>query len=385
MYLGKSIATSFFIAFALSHGEALGAMPEPSNSGGSSLEGDQYGSLGPETVRRYLARLAPLVARRSLSLEELTQIEVQGSEALEGILESWVSSPALRRVAHDFLSIKLSSSARRQGVDYEKPGHIAAWSVREDLPWSTILTASTCRAGDGAEADCGSGAPFNAGVLTTRAFLASRASRFNLTRASTLMGVFACRGYPMEASLEPPVALESLIQLFQTGDDGEPEGDNQVDFGNGQNCYACHGQFSVHAQLFVNFDESGMYQAAATGLQDEEGELGRSLDGLMTSHFRDPQQARSEATQFFGTPVENLGEAANVLASSEVFLPCMVQHLLVDLLGLRDDFVLPEARLEALVSAARERRTRLDPSFSDLVFGIFSDPWVVQTAAASLR
>src|SRR4029453_12898428 len=83
-------------------------------------------------------------------------------------------------------------------------------------------------------------------------------------------------------------------------------------FGNGFGCYTCHGQFSLHAQLFVKFDGSGLYRATANGLQDPApgAELGRSATpGIMASHFKDPERASLEGIELFGTPVKNLGEA----------------------------------------------------------------------------
>lgn len=96
--------------------------------------------------------------------------------------------------------------------------------------------------------------------------------------------------------------------------------------------------------------------------------------GLMASHFQAPARARSEASQFFGTPVQHLGEAAEVLATRPSFLPCQAQHVMVDLLGLREDFAWSEDHLAGFVDAARARRYLDDPTLSDLVFGVLPLP-----------
>src|SRR5262249_31946514 len=148
---------------------------------------------------------------------------------------------------------------------------------------------------------CDTGAPYAAGVLATRAFLANNAGRFNLKRARTWMRTFACLDYPMPDALQPRLARDVLIPLFQQDHD---EKDNVGSFGNGAACYTCHGQFGAHAQLFVKYDASGLWRANADGQQLPGGEQGRSANNLFTSHLSSPAAAASEASMVFGQPVE---------------------------------------------------------------------------------
>lgn len=325
-------------------------------------------------IQAYLRQLAPYFAARELTSDELAKIEASRFEAVEPILRAWTKEPLFPRAARRLISQKLSVSGTRDDIDFDLPGNLAEYVVREGLPLSTLLTADYCVDAAGAKTTCDTGAPFTAGVLGTRAFMASRASRFNLTRASTMLRTFACQHYPMRESLEPRIARERLIPLFQVDQqDGGAE-----TFGNGSACYSCHGQFGPHAQLFVRFAEDGTYREDATGIQDEEGELGRAKNGLFASHMLSPDEAKADASQMFGKQVQNLGEAAKVLAESATFVSCQVENLFEYALRLPataepDPTVLSEILAEA----------GANPTFGALVVASFSHPRVVSAVVSA--
>jgi hypothetical protein len=336
-------------------------------------------------ARAYLELLAPLLVGRTLKAAEsqaLAEAGDDGRPALAKVLGDWKKDPGLVDTARMLISKFLATSGSREGIDFNLPGNIAATVARNDLPWSTVLTSETCYDSRGAKATCDTGAPYTAGVLTTRAFMASRIGRFNLTRASALLGTFACREYPMEPELEPRVAKDALITMFQAETETEQQDSRAANsFGNGFQCYGCHGQFSLHAQLFVKFDELGKYQARATGAQDPKGELGRSTGSLYASHFAKSEMAASEESQMFGEKVKNLGEAARVLARHDIFATCAARKLIEYTLGLDSGAEVKPELLEGI--AARARRDG-DPTFATLVFETFSDEDVVRTVVDSL-
>jgi hypothetical protein len=248
-----------------------------------------------------------------------------------------------------------------------------------------LITEQACYDAAGQVIECDTGAQFMAGVLTTRAYLTSRASRFNLTRSSAIMGNFACRGYPMEAELEPRAERLELIGMFQA-DTVEEQTDDRArnGFGNGFGCYTCHGQFSLHAQLFVKFDASGTYHEDATGIQDPEGELGRSVGSLMASHFSDPARAANQSSRMLGQDVANLAEAGQVLSQSPTFLPCVIQRSLNFMLGLDHGVVTYDpALLEAIVAKIGERSS--EPSYQDIIVELLSNSSVMLSVSNNLR
>jgi hypothetical protein len=326
-----------------------------------------------------------LVGRLPTALEHERVVE-EGPAALVPVLEAALAEPAFAESARTLISRKLSVSGVRDGVDFNLPGNLAAHIAKNALPWSQILTADRCYDEAGAPGACDSGAPYAAGVLTTRGYLMSRAGRFNLTRASTLLRAFACEGYPLNEELQPLLPKEQLIELFRAESVEEAaETDERAagGFGNGEGCYYCHGQFGAHAQLFVKFDDEGRWRAEATGQQDPDGELGRSTGGLMTSHFFDPGAKADEASMMFGRPVANLAEAAQVFVEDPVFSTCAVRNVLEHVL-LVDAAIHVDYRILER-SAARARERHEDPTLQDIVIATLTDPLVIQSVAASLR
>ncbi len=345
---------------------------------------EQPFELTTEQAVLYLAKLAPALVRRVLSVDERARIAKEGSAAVRPILAAWTKEPGFAETARELVELKLSVSGSRDGVDFGLPGNLAAHLAKHDLAWSRLVTEPKCFDRADKEIACDTGAPYAAGVLTTRAYMVSRASRFNLTRSSTLMAAFACRGYPQEDTLQPRIPKSQLIPMFRAIT-AEEQTDERArsGFGNGSGCYMCHGQFSAHAQLFVRFDEKGLWRADATGIQDPTGELGRSKDGLMASHFVDATAAASETTQLFGTAVKNLADAGRVLAKSPVFLQCASRNVIQHSLG-------PGRAPEGEDVLLRELATRAndvggaDPSFGSIVIATLTHPDVQRSVVKML-
>lgn len=302
------------------------------DDGGADDGGATPVELDADQVRFYLTKLAPKLAGRSLSYEEgqvIDAVDGDGEEVIATILQAWMAEPGFAESMRFIISDMLHASGERDGIDFELPGNLAAEIATLDLPWSLILTADYCVAADGSHIECDTGAPYEAGVLATRAYLIPNKGRFNLTRAKRMLETFACRKYPMEHEIQVPLEKAVLIPMFQAENPEEQTVEEaKGGFGNGVACYTCHSQFGAHAQLFVKYDENGLWQDAATGLQDPANELGRSTNGLYTSHMNDPVAAMSEESQMFGQPVANMREAGEVMSGSPLFQQCTVKNLI---------------------------------------------------------
>jgi hypothetical protein len=351
-----------------------------------SPEDFDISELSAEETLAYLEKIAPPLVGRVLDEAERMQIDDEGGAAIVPILEAWGSEPGLVLSARSLMEEKLSVSGETIEIDYSLPGNLVAFVVANNRPWGEILTSQSCYDLEGNVIACDSGAPYAAGVLTTRGYLASRASRFNLTRSSTLMRSFACQVYPQEETLQPKIAPERLIHMFGITDLAQATEEEKGAAVNAGACHDCHGQFAAHSQLFVKFDQTGVYQADADGIQDPEGELGRSLNGLMTSHFEDPAEAASEESQMFGKPVANLAEAAAVLSEHSVFVQCAAQNALeytlrIDTAGPLGKTVDAELLGRIAESAGAPAHK---PTYAEIVKATFSDPGVVLTVVQGL-
>ncbi len=360
--------------------------PDDDETGGDATPEPELEPLTPAQVRFYLGRLAPALAGRSLTFEENATIESDGEDAIGPMLDSWTSDPGFAESMREMVSTDLSVSGERDGVDFELPGNLVAQIVRDALPWSTVLTADYCVDADGLMIECDTGAPYEAGVLATRAFLISNKGRFNLGRAKKMLEVFACRGYPMEADIQVPLEKDILIPMFRavTPDEQTVE-EAEGGFGNGAGCYTCHAQFGAHAQLFVKFDDSGTWRADANGLQDPDGELGRSLDGLYTSHFDDPDAAQSEFSWMFGQTVGNLRHATEVLADSPLFDQCTAKNLLGHAFGIESGTSQEIDPHLAIELGEEIRAVSDDPTLKEIVVTVFTNDQVMRTAVAGVE
>lgn len=354
---------------------------------GSGLEQEAPEGPAQDAIAlAYLDRLAPILVGRVMSADErswITERAAEGMSAPEMVrsaLTAWVDEPFLAETARDMVQNLLAVSGKRDDINFELPGNLARHVVGQKLPWSEILTADYCVGDDLSQIECDTGAPFAAGVLATRAYLVSRASRFNLTRASTMMGAFACQHYPMSEDLEPRLPRERLITMFRADTPEDQEDPEAADaFGNGFACYSCHGQFSAHAQFFVRFDETGMYRADATGIQDPEGELGRSTAGLFASHLVDPEEAKIGRSQMLGQTAENLAEGAAILGESQAFLECMASNVVDYALGLDERSPVPRPLRTDIAGALPA-----SPTFQQIVVEALSHPTIIESATAYL-
>jgi hypothetical protein len=353
---------------------------------GTPSDPDDAAPYTVEQTRFYLSRIAPQLASRSLSYDENQLIDEVGDLAIAPIIDGWTAEPGFAEAIRFMIQDQLHVSGARDGVDFELPGNLAAEIAAESLPWSTLLTADYCVDAGGRHIACDTGAPYESGVLATRAYLIANKGRFNLTRAKRMLETFACRIYPMEQEIQVPLAKPVLIPMFQAEKPEEQTVEEaKGGFGNGAACYNCHSQFGAHAQIYVRFDDDGLWRADATGLQDPAGELGRSIDGLYTSHMIDPVEAMSEASQMFGQPVANMREATDVLSDSVLFQECTVKNIIGRAFGIpsgASTMIAPEVVSELAQQVTADSH---DPSIRQYMIAVFNDRRVIDAVLATME
>jgi hypothetical protein len=363
-------ASAAALCFTLS--VATGKAPWSPNSGHAQ------GPQAPQkSVADYAAELAPLVAFRPITLTERTSVETGGAAALEPLLRKWIQEPQFLESVRLFVEKRYSLGGEANGINYDEPVDLAVYLHRNSRPWSEFITSEICVDGTGKQKACDHGAPFTAGALTSRAFLAQHAGAFNISRSAKLLGKFTCQEYPVSPALEPPVPKSELIELFAS-----PNG--AITFGNGTDCASCHSQFAKHAQLFVKFDASGRYRVSATGLQDPNPQAagGSSTNGTYVSHFHAAERAGREASEMFGRPVANLAEAARVIVAHPSYYECAARNILRHYLRLGDTTTrsIPSALASGIAANARARSAA--PSFGELFVSSLAHPAVIESYTA---
>ncbi len=342
----------------------------------------------PQQALDYMRYLGPSLLGRVLTDEEEAKITAGAASAVKPMVETWVAEPGFVEAVKSMMEIRLGSNGTRGKADFNLPGYIVRHVVKNNLPWSNILTSTTCYDATDKAIACDTGAPFTAGVLTTRGFLAGNEGRFNLGRARAMLLTFMCRDYPVEDSLQPYIDKVRLKLMFRASNASEQQvAEVAGGFGNGLQCFSCHGQFSNHAQPFVKFDQSGTWIADATGAQSTTGQLGESDRSLMASHFDTPAEAALEKAQWFGSDVENLAGGAAVMAKHPKFRECAVQQLLDMGVGLDLGFDTKVKGLavmgDFLAEIAKAVTTKSpDPTIQELAVATYSD---VRVMAATLN
>jgi hypothetical protein len=344
---------------------------------GPSLE-QRRAQLSREGMVAYVRRLAPLVVGRTLRVDEAATLT--SGAALTALMNQWTGEVGFSKTAREWISTKLKASGTRGAINLELPGNLAEYVTSKRLPHSALLTADFCVNDAGEKIPCDTGAPFTAGVLTTRAYLSNNAGRYNLKRARALLRTFACQDYPLSVSQQPRLERNELIDLFSQD---QHEGDSVGSFGNGFACYTCHSQFGAHAQPFVKFNDQGQWVAGADGQQLVGGEQGKSTNGLFASHLASAESARKETSQVFGRPVENLAGVAQSYTQSTQFWNCSVNAFLGFVFGLSDSavFAMPVDVTEEIVAEATAKEPQ--PSLAALATAALSHPAVVRSFEVS--
>ena len=385
---------------------ACGSDPVTGPAPGTNMEPDPIGQGDPVQMvpvddafkptgaqaQMYMGYIGPALLGRTLSDVENAKLLAEAGAAVKPMLDAWFIEPGFAESVRGHMETRIHASGKLGTVDYNLAGYLVRHIVANKLPWSQVVTSTTYYdENDMPLAGHDTGAPYSAGVLTTRGYLAGNEGRFNLSRAHTMLKTFMCRDYPHEEVLQPPVMKEKLKLMFRaTSAADQKVAEAAGGFGNGLGCYGCHGQFSLHAQPFVKFDKTGVWKADATGLQSPTGQLGDGEDGTAASHWDGADVAGLEESQWFGMPVANLAAAGAVIGQHDRFRECTLQQVLDLAIGLNPAYEtgikglkVDPAFLTEIASAVKTANP--DPSLQELAAAVLADPRVIATTINGMK
>ncbi|MES3038866.1 MAG: hypothetical protein V4736_13235 [Bdellovibrionota bacterium] len=322
-----------------------------------------------EKALSYLSYMSSQIVGRPLNSSEINLLKGQGPAAFDQIITTWTSDAAFTIRVQKYVENLVRANGETAGTNYNLPGWLGKALAANRRPYKELLTSTTCYSQAGQAIPCDTNAPFTAGVLTTKAYLSIYKGAYNISRAGKIIREYLCTDYPLSDAEEPRLEITDMIPQFATTA-------GKITFGNGNNCYMCHSQFGLHAQLFVKFDLNGVYQPGATGVQAIGATDGFSANSTLTSHLIDPNRASNEQTRILGQSVSNLAEAARVVTESPRFLPCAAKNMMRYFLRLSDPnlaSVKPEVFTQ-IVTAAKVKNP--EPGFAELIHAILIDPSV---------
>ncbi len=317
----------------------------------------------------FLSVFSSQIVHRPLNSAEVAQIRLTGSAAFAPIVEKWFLEPEFLNSSQIYIENLLRTSGVTETADYNLPGNLGRDIARKGRPYADLITANSCVDSTGRSIACDTNAPYVAGALTTKAYLTTAKGAYNISRAGKLTSKFLCTHYPIADLEEPKLKVEELIPQFATQS-------GAITFGNGNNCYSCHSQFGLHAQLFIKFDLNGNYISNATGVQNPAATDGFSTNGLATSHLKDPARSGLETTRILGRNVANLADAAQVITQSSRFLPCAVKSMMHHYLRLSSQTE-ASVKPDLYNDIAKEAKIKqASPSISHLLSAIITHPAV---------
>jgi hypothetical protein len=330
-------AAALLAACSGEHGGQLGSGSGDSPwGGGDTIGGDGRGN-GPASTPEDPALAARVVdfneALRTASLKitrrlpTLAQIgrvaDAADPEAayLEE-LDLMLASPAFSQRMVKFWR----DAMRIGGGDLDTAPVLAAQLMAEGRPFDQLFTATSgnCPTYDAetntfTAADCASGAPVQAGVLTDPAVMRQFYGNMAFRRVRWVQEVFFCGKFPAEV-VETPTEIDGKDYTSPWAFDSIASA--PIDFQDTESvvCANCHTSMNHLAPLFGNFDAEGMWQAGISVVTP----IAPQAVPTELSHWLQP----GEATQWRkGNPVADLAELGQAIADDPAFGECMVARM----------------------------------------------------------
>ncbi|MFO0555850.1 MAG: DUF1549 domain-containing protein [Polyangiaceae bacterium] len=302
-----------------------------SNQGGDTGQGGNPDPIDPALAARevdYNEALRTASVKLVRHLPTLAQIKkiqdaTDQKQAYTEEVDAMLASPEF-----DARMIKFwRDTMRMGGNDLDTAPVLAAKLMAENRPFTEIFTASTgncptydAAAGTFADADCQSGAPVQAGVLTNPAVMKQFYGNMAFRRVRWLQEIFYCSKFPAEVAATPK---QIDGKDFTSPWEFSTVSTTPINFQDTQSvvCANCHTTLNHIAPAFANFDENGMWQnqiAVNTPIapQPVKSELSHWL-----SNTGDSLAWRQ------GEPITNLSDLATVLADDPAVSECLVARM----------------------------------------------------------
>ncbi|NUP09626.1 MAG: DUF1588 domain-containing protein [Polyangiaceae bacterium] len=301
-----------------------------SSGDGGSAQGGEGPGIDPALADREVdyneaLRTASLkLVRRLPSLTQIKKVRDADDpkEAYTEELDAMLADPAFNG-----RMIKFWRDTMRMGGDgLDTAPVLAAKIMAEGRPFTDLFTATTgnCPSYDGtagtfADADCASGAPVQAGVLTDPAVQRQFYGNMAFRRVRWIQETFYCSKMPAEIS-DSPLQVDGKDYTAPYPFDSISS--SPINFLDTQSvvCANCHQTLNRVAPLFANFDADGMWQAGIavqTPLAPEPVTTERTHwlpDGTPTAWRAD-------------VPVADLAELGQALAEDPQVGECVVARM----------------------------------------------------------
>ncbi len=309
--------------------ENNGPADAPTNDGGTT--GDEWDQRLTERKVDYHAalRIASLKLQGELpTMNEIGLITAAPDlaaqkAAYETLVQQYIASP---KFTGQMLSYWRDTFKIGETAAFDTAPAFAAQLTVENRSYMELFTASTgnCPTVDMATntftpADCASGAPANAGVLTNRAVMQSFFGNFAFRRAKWVQETFVCTKFPAEAGT--PVDVGNPTNLYSSPwpfDSISGLETGRINFRDvaAVVCAGCHSTMNHLAPLFANFNNMGQYQPQIA--------VPTPLDGGALALITDYYPAGQTTAWRFGKPAADLTALGAAMAADPDVAECAV-------------------------------------------------------------
>ncbi len=345
-------------------GVDAGAMPGVDDPSYDEIAAAEAEELGPEWRAALAERVVDYSAALRIaslrltgeppSLLDIRFVASAGDQraAYETVIDRYLDDPRFARQMRAFFrdTFKMGGTA-----ELDTAPILATELTVEDRDFTQLFTATagncptwSATTGAFASADCDSGAPSEAGVLTNPAVMKQFSSNLGFRRVRWIQETFDCARFPTEttapidvggpAPYTSPWPFESIAGTTSGG---------RIDFLDVSSvvCANCHSTMNHIAPLVGNFDEDGMWQDSIVVTLPSEGnppvELGDWLPPGERTSWR------------LGVPAADLPALGRAMAADREVATCSVARVWNFALGKGDIVttltVVPDAVLRTLV------------------------------------
>lgn len=257
--------------------------------------------------------------RRLPTLQEIKDVEAGGQAAYEAQIDAMFETPEFsQRMVKWWQDIMRMGGGN--GDDRNTAPTFAAQLIVEGRPFTELLTATTgnCPTFDGTafqSADCQSGAPVQAGVLTNPGVMRQFYGNLAFRRARWVQEIFACKEFPADKGTDQKIGDATYFGKFPFESlSNDPVGFQDV---KGAVCANCHNVINRVAPLLANFDENGMWQTDYAVLTPVGTELQPTVIG-------DYLEGTTETAWRFGKPAATLADLGQVMSQDDEVNGCTV-------------------------------------------------------------
>lgn len=243
----------------------------------------------------------------------------------ESLIDSYLEDPRFVGEIRDFFR----DTFKMGGGDLDTAPNLAAMLVVNEGNFMDLFTAASgnCPTFDPATkqftaADCASGAPQQAGVLTNPAVMRHFFSNMAFRRVRWVQETFVCTKFPAEVG--QPVDVGGAAAYTAPWDFmslASPAEGGVVDFRDTSSvvCANCHATMNRQAPLFAHFDEDGMWQ---TGLA-----VPTPVEGMPTAREIDYLVPGQGYAWRYNVPVTDLASLGAAIAADPDVAECQVARI----------------------------------------------------------